>query len=111
METLRRLRPYLIIGLFALLPFIHLAYTVVCYEPHTDGGFWVQCAVVLFALIELALLIFHAALKEKGPALAAAVALLVCAWVFYMAGRIPFCPECDHVTKEELGILSHWIGD
>lgn len=35
--------------------------------------------------------------------------LILLVFVLWVAGKIPFCVECDQVTQEDLGFLTRWI--
>lgn len=49
--------------------------------------------------------------RRRGRAIRIAwiASALVLAFVFYVGNKIPFCVECDQVTAEDLGFLTHWI--
>ena len=47
--------------------------------------------------------------RGKIFSIAALFSLILLVFVLWVAGKIPFCVECDQVTKEDLGFLTHWI--
>ena len=96
-----------------LLPVTALGLLYYCLETytktvHNDSGFFVGA----YALICIAVnIILWAKNRKKGReyTVIAAVSLVLLIGVLIIAEKIPFCVECDQVTKEDLGFLTHWI--
>ena len=96
-----------------LLPLTALGYLYYCLETYTQvvhndsgtlaGAHAVGCMVVNFIL--------WMKMRRKGRifSIIAAAALFLLIFVLWVASKIPFCVECDHVTADDLGFLIHWI--
>ena len=96
-----------------LLPMTALALLYYCLETYTQtvhndsatlvGAHALGCIIVNFVL--------WLKMRRKGKifSVIAACALFLLIFVLWVAGKIPFCVECDQVTKEDLGFLTHWI--
>ena len=104
------------IALAVLAPLI-LWYELEHYYAHSDVGSLSE--MISMAGIGVGVWMLYtnikAAVKKETHKLGwaavgcAALAIAVCIAVYSVAVRIPHCVECDHITTEELGFLSHWI--
>ncbi len=109
MDRLERALFYTAAALCVILPFAYLAYVVTHYRAHTDDVLWVQSAALFFGVIALFMGIGSVRCQMKARAAASALALVLCLAIMFIAQKIPFCPECDHTTREDVGILSYWL--
>jgi len=75
---------------------------------HNDSGFLVG-AHAIGCIAVTAVLWLKLRKKGKKFTVIAAISLAVLAFVLIVAEKIPFCVECDQVTKEDLGFLTYWI--
>ncbi len=103
--------------LFAVLSPLILWYELEHYHMHYNTGFLTELLSMIGMVFNGWMLYVHgkaAVRKEKHKFSwavmgCAVLALAVCIAVYSVAVRIPTCVECDHITTEELGFLSHWI--
>lgn len=100
-------------GAMLILPVIAAGYLLYSLENygrvvHSDASMMVTLVALICAFFEYAI---WARCRKRhfaytAIALLAAVVLVI---VIYIAGKIPFCVEYDHVTAEDLGFLTRWI--
>lgn len=96
-----------------LLPVIAAAYLLFALETydrvvHSDIGAEVFLVALVCAFIEF--MIWRKVCKQhKAFTVIAIFAAAVFLGVMYIAGKIPFCVECDQVTADDLGFLTRWI--
>ena len=96
-----------------LLPEIAAAYLLYSLETygrvvHSDASTAVSLIALICTFIEFK--IWRKVRKQlKAFTVIAILAAVVLIGVMYVAGKIPFCVECDQVTADDLGFLTHWI--
>lgn len=79
------------------------------YTAHTDAGTGAWAIACVFSAVLLVTFI-RALLKKRYIRAALALAsLAVCAAVICIAQKIPNCPVCDGITREELGLMGRWF--
>lgn len=82
-----------------------LGYDLYTYAPHYEGA---AGLVSLICLIVCLTGLVRTARRQK-KALVWLLSVAICMSALILAERIPFCPECDQVSHEDLGILRYWI--
>ena len=88
----------------------YLLYSLETYDRvvHSDASTAVSLIAMICAFIEYKL--WRRGRKQhKAFTVIAIFAAMVLIGVMYVAGKIPFCVECDQVTADDLGFLTHWI--
>lgn len=96
-----------------LIPAIAAAYLFYALETydrvvHSDVSASVSLAALLCAFIEF--ILWRKSRKQhKACTIIALFAAVILIGVLYIARKIPFCVECDQVTADDLGFLTHWI--
>ena len=96
-----------------LLPLTALGYLYYSLETyhrvvHSDAGFLVGAHAAGCLIINFILWLKN---RKQGRifSVIAAAMLVLLIFVLWVASKIPFCVECDQVTAEDLGFLTHWI--
>ncbi len=96
-----------------LLPLTALGLLYYCLETyaqtvHNDSGFLLGMHAAGCIAVNFILWLKN---RREGKifSIVAVFSLLALAFTLYVAEKIPFCVECDHVTAEELGFLTYWI--
>ena len=96
--------------LSALLPAVlsvaALGYDLYTYAPHYEGG---AGLISLICLIVCLTGFVRTARRRQKRMFVWLLSLAICTGALILAEQIPFCPECDQVSREDLGILRHWI--
>ncbi|MBE5774566.1 MAG: hypothetical protein E7337_11625 [Clostridiales bacterium] len=107
---MKRYFHWIILLILPVLAAIDLYYELENYGrvTHSDAALAVQLAV--FVCMVLVFIIWKKNRKEHWLYTVLAVfSFVMLAVIGHIGGKIPFCVECDHVTAEELGFLTHWI--
>lgn len=96
-----------------LLPVTALGLLYYCLETytktvHNESGLLVGAYALICVAANIVLWVKNRK-RGKRYTVIAALSLAVLIFVLIIAEKIPFCVECDQVTKEDLGFLTHWI--
>lgn len=96
-----------------ILPFIAAACLLFALETydsvvHSNAGATVSLITLFCAFVEF-MLWRKGQQQHKAYTIIALFAAVILVGVFYVAEKIPFCVECDQVTADDLGFLTHWI--
>jgi len=96
-----------------LLPLTALGILYYCLETYTQTVHNDSSAVIGIhaAGCIVVNLILWLRMRKKGKifSIIAACSLVLLICVLWVESKIPFCVECDQVTAEDLGFLTHWI--
>ena len=109
----RKILDWILFGTAAAIPIINIAILFLClnhYKPHQEVEFYSieasMIGIVAVVIIAVIGLFRHAG---KGFLILSAFSVAICVAVFLIAKSIPFCPMCEGLKPEDLGLLAHWI--
>ena len=73
---------------------------------HNEAGLFVQLLAIPFLLLEIVLW-WRTRREHWLHSVIVVIAVAVLLFVIHTGERIPFCVECDRVSAEDLGFLTH----
>ena len=98
--------------ILCIIPLSALAVLLYCLETyhefvHSDSAAFV-CGYAIAAFL-VSTILWNDMRKNRFSTAIWIASTVILAFVLYTGSRIPFCVECDQVTAEDLGFLTHWI--
>ena len=109
-----QIRQHIILfGITVAIPIVNVVILLLClnhYKPHQEVelySIWASLYGIIAGFhIAIIGLFRHAG---KGHLALSILSVAVCVAVFLIARSIPFCPMCEGLKPEDLGLLAHWI--